>query len=77
MKSHDTSPLLATLIEACLRARGTRTMADVAPAGLDTAHRILVKYHDLLGWQNFIEGRILTYLVQLQREYLMTRETWR
>ena len=77
MKSHETSPLLAVLIEDYLRARGTRTMAEVAPPGLDAAHRILVKYHDLLGWQNFVEGRILSYLVQLQREHLAARDTWR
>jgi len=77
MKSQETSPLLATLIEDYLRARGTKTMAEVAPPGLDADHRILVKYLDLLGWQNFIEGRILTYMVQLQREYLVNRETWR
>ena len=77
MKSQETSPLLATLIKDYLRARGTKTMAEVAPPGLDADHRILVKYLDLLGWPNFIEDRILTYMVQLQREYLVNRETWR
>ena len=72
----NTDPILAQLIEDYLRARNTKTMADVAPLGLPAKYQLLVKYTDLLGWQNFIEGRFLRYMVQLQRDYLQGLETW-
>ena len=38
-------------------------MKQVSPDDLEVDYQILVKYHDIVGWQNFIEGRILTYMV--------------
>ena len=69
--------MLAMLIEAYLRARGTKTLAEVAPASLGVDYEIFVQYQDILGWQNFIEGCFLSYMVQLQRQYLSDRDTWR
>ena len=58
MKNNKTAPLFAQLIEDYLQARGTKTMKQVSPNDLEVDYQILVKYHDILGWQNFIEGRI-------------------
>ena len=77
MDSYETDPVLMCLIERYLRARGSSTMSDIAPEGLDVKYEIFIKWHKRLGWQNFIEGRFLSFLVQLQREYLCDRETWR
>ena len=70
MERNDTAPLLGMMIEDYVRACGSKSMANVAPPLLDVNHRILVKYHDILGRKNFIEGRFLTYMVQIQREHL-------
>ena len=50
---------------------------QVLPTDLDVNYQILVKYHDILGWQNLIKGRILSYIIQIQREYLNEIETFR
>ena len=52
-------------------------MSEVAPPSLHHRYVLFIKYQDILGWQNFVEGRFLRYMVQLQREYLADRETWR
>ena len=52
-------------------------MAEVAPEPLTTEYRLMIKYQDILGWQNFIEGRFLTFMVQLQRHHLQGCDTWR
>ena len=65
------------MIDDYVRARGSRLMVDVAPLSLDISYRIFVKYHDILGWQNFIEGRFLSYMAQIQREHLQDVKTWR
>jgi hypothetical protein len=52
-------------------------MADLAPPLLSVNHRIFVKYHDILGWQNFIEGRFFLYMLKIQREHLQVLEMWR
>ena len=51
-------------------------MSDIAPPSLHYRYLLFIKYQDILGWQNFVEGRFLRYMVQLQREYLADRETW-
>ena len=77
MKANDTAPLLLQLIESYLRARGSKTMSEIAPPDIGVDYDVFVQYQDILGWQNFIEGRFLRYMVQLQREYLSDRDTWR
>ena len=52
-------------------------MADVASLSRDVNYSILVKCHDILGWQNFIEGRLLSYMVQIQDRHLQDLETLR
>lgn len=76
MESHDTDPFLAELIEHYLRDRGESTMFEVAGYHIPTRYNILIKYHDKLGWDNFIEGRILSLYAEHQREYLQHRETY-
>ena len=77
MHTNKTAPLLARLIEDYLRARGTKTMEQVSPMGISVDYQLFAKYHDVLGWQNFIEGRILTYMVQIQRDHLVNIDTFR
>lgn len=82
MDSNDTDPFLSELIEQYLRHRGHNTMYEVAGYHIPHRYDLLIKYHDKLGWNNFIEGRILSLFAQHQRDYLvnqdtyMTAETW-
>ena len=82
MSSHDTDPHLTELIGKYLREQGKYTMFQIAGSHIPSRYNLLIKYHDKLGWTNFIEGRVLTLFVQHQRDYLrdrdryMTAETW-
>ena len=77
MRRHDTAPDLASYIENYLRARGSKTMGSIVHNCSSPEYQLFAKYQDILGWQNFIEGRFLSYMVQIQREYLQTRDSWR
>ena len=51
-------------------------MQSIASPFLPAKYHLLVKYHDKLGWTNFLEGRVFSYFVQLQREYISTCDTY-
>ncbi len=76
MHDNDTAPMLAQLIEDYLHVRRYKTMAEVAPLYIGVDYNVLVQYHDILGWQNFIKGRFLLYMDHLQQNYLSDRDTW-
>jgi hypothetical protein len=76
MERCHTDPKLATMIESYLRARNTSTMVESCPWSSHSKYGVLAEYHDKLGWQNFVEGRILSYYVDIQRSYLATQKTY-
>ena len=55
--SNDTDPKIVTLVEDYMQLRGESTMQTIADPFLPRRYNLLVKYHDKLGWQNFLEGR--------------------
>ncbi len=59
MNNNDTAPILAQLIKYYLCARGSNNMTEVDPSYVGVDYEVLVQYHDILGWQNFIEGHFL------------------
>ena len=76
MERCHTDPKLAAMIESYLRARNTSTMVESCPWTTHSKYGVLAEYHDKLGWQNFIEGRLLSYYVDIQRSYLATQKTY-
>ena len=46
MKRTETDPLIASMIERYLRARGERTLADIASDDLPLDHKVYVEWHD-------------------------------
>ena len=77
MKEADTSPLIIEVVSKYLKARNTMTMSELyeGPQTDDDNGRgwQLVQEHDLLGWQNFMEGRISSKYVEMQRSYYMSK----
>ena len=51
-------------------------MQSIASPFLPAKYHLLIKYHDTLGWTNSLEGRVFSYFVQLQREYIPTCDTY-
>ena len=76
LQKHHTDPNILDLIEIYLRRRGTATMTSLAGPLLPQKYRLLCKYQDKLGWKNMIEGRFLSYYVELQRDYLRDIDTY-
>ena len=49
MRKKDTDPVLICLIERYLRARGAKSMSDIAPPSLHYRYLLFIKYQDILG----------------------------
>ena len=71
---------LTSLIEKYLLARSTRTMISLLEPGSNL--NLLAKFHDVLGWEFFIEGRIYKlWLVArnseiAEKDLRATSESW-
>ena len=82
MQHTETDPLIASMLERYLHARGDKTLADIASDDLPLDHKVYVEWHDKLGWDNFVEGRLFRHLVVIQRQHLksvdsyLTAESW-
>ena len=51
-------------------------MQAIANPFLPQKYYVLIKYHNKLGWKNFLDGRFSSYYVQLQCDYISTCETY-
>jgi hypothetical protein len=51
-----------------LLARGDRSMSSLLPQ--ETRWQAYAREHDLLGWDNFLEGRMTKSLLRLQKDFL-------
>ena len=69
MKDNETSPLIIEMVGEYLKARNTKSMSELyeGPCTNDENGRgwQLAQEHDLLDWQNFMEGRISTKYVEM------------
>ena len=76
----NTDTQLAEMIIQYLRHRDEATMSSLAPSTGD--YQLIAKYHDIMGWDNFIEGRIVILYVEHMRIHYFTiksrrtAETW-
>ena len=81
MRSADTSPLIIEMVADYLNARNTKTMSELyqGPRTNDENGRgwRLAQEHDLLDWQNFVEGRISSLYVEIQHQYYKSKEDCR
>ncbi|EJK68901.1 hypothetical protein THAOC_09891 [Thalassiosira oceanica] len=78
MRKEKTHSIIVLLIKRYLAARGTQSMTqiwlscggrrDVNQTGFQ-----LATAHDLLGWKNFVDGRIHKKFVEIQEEYIVSR----
>lgn len=76
MASNNTAPILAMFIDSYLCACGTQSMANVAPPSIGVDYALFVKYQYIIGWQNFIKSRCLSYMIEIQQEYISNHKTW-
>ncbi len=63
MEENDTDPYLQYIIEEYLLGHGEFDMYDIIDGQPD--HIEFAEIHDILGWDNFVEGRISKRLVHL------------
>ena len=81
MNDADTSPLIIEMVGKYLEARNTKTMSELydGPRTNDENGRgwQLAQEHDLLGFQNFTEGRISSKYVDMQRQYYKSQKRYR
>ena len=77
MKDNETSPLIIEMVGEYLKAQNTKSMSELykGPPTNNTNGRgwQLAQEHDLLDWQNFMEGRISSKYVEMQRSYYMSK----
>jgi len=55
------------MIKLYLYGQGERTMSSIC---WRARYKDLAEIHDSLGWDNFVEGRIPTYYLDVHRRYL-------
>lgn len=81
MKANHTSPLIIEMVREYLESQNTKTMTKLykGPCTNDENGRgwQLAQENDLLGWQNFVEGRISSKYVDMQRLYYRSQERCR
>ena len=77
LDDNQTDPILVLMIQSYLSARGHSTMLSLIHPAWPQKYTILAKYHDKLGWQHFVEGRVVSLYVEYQRQYLRTIDTYR
>jgi hypothetical protein len=71
LRDQQTDPEVTRLISTYLLARGTRTMKSLLRP--NSRMTLASEYHDRLGWDNFIEGRICALWVELRSRDLAQR----
>lgn len=78
MEKNQTDPVLtAMVVTEYLSNRGESSMSSILDPRWHRRYSLLAKFHDTLGWQNFVEGRFVSLYVEYQRKLLQTIETYR
>ena len=57
--------ILCNIIERCLMVQGKVTITDCLESNAPKTHSILVRTHNKLGWDNFVEGRICKFYLDV------------
>ena len=70
LEATKTNPSLVDLIVRYLQGRGEVRMQSLV--GRDSRFRLLAKFHDLLGWDNFVEGRLCKLWLELREVDIST-----
>ena len=80
MSQHHMDPELIVIIKKYLLGRGEVTMTDCLT--LPSKFTLLAEFQDKLGWDNFLEGRITSLMVEEQRLHItqcgtvFTADSW-
>ena len=64
LRSQRTGRQLTNLITSYLRARSSHTLSSLLPP--NSPFTLLARFHDRLGWDNFLEGRISSLWVEMR-----------
>jgi hypothetical protein len=73
MEAHHTDDELSTIIVKYLTGRGNKSMTECLT--FPSSYTLLAEYQDKLGWDNFLEGRILSLMVEEQRIHIKSCST--
>ena len=78
MRKEKTHPTIVLLVRRYLAARGTQSMLQIwiSCGGRRVANQLgyqLAAAHDILGWKNFVDGRIHKNYVAIQEAYIVSR----
>ena len=78
MRKEKTHPTIVLLVRRYLAARGTQSMLQIwiSCGGRRDANQTgfqLAVAHNLLGWKNFVDGRIHKTYVEIQEDYIVSR----
>ena len=57
--------ILCNIIERCLMVQGKVTITDCLESNAPKTRSILVRIHNKLGWDNFVEGRIFKFFLDV------------
>ena len=73
--------VLCDIIERYLMGRDKVTMIDCLESNASETHKMLTQTHDKIGWDNFFEGRICKFFLEVvahmfSRRSRMTPERW-
>ena len=72
MRDQQTSGEIIYLFQAYLLARGTRTMTSLLRSGSKLG--VEAKYHDRLGWDSFLEGRVCALWVECRSAHIRSEK---
>ena len=76
LKKNKTEPKMMSIIVRYLYARNTATMTSFTRPRTSLRLAYLANLQDRLGFQNFVEGKICNYLVEIQPIHLEASGTW-
>jgi hypothetical protein len=71
MESQQTGPKLVGVIRSYLLARGAKTAVSLLRS--ESSLKMAAHFHDCLGWDNFVEGRIWALWVEIRAQEIHTR----
>ena len=76
LKKNKTEPRMMSIIVRYLYARNTATMTSFTRPRTSPRLAYLANLQDRLGFQNFVEGKICKFMVEIQRIHLEASGTW-
>ncbi len=71
MESQQTGPKLVGVIRSYLLARGTKTAVSLLHP--ESSLKMAARFHDCLGWDNFVEERICALWAEIRAQEIHTQ----